>query len=82
MRFFISSTTFISVISRDNYYSCQIMELVHGMGMYPASLLEEDLSDVISCICDSAIFSKHNTICSTLEEVALFHQQCITEHLM
>jgi hypothetical protein len=57
------------------------MELVHGMGMYPASLLEKDLSDVVSSICDDSIFSKNNTICSTLEEVALFHQQCITEHL-
>jgi hypothetical protein len=81
MRLFINATDFISVISNYNGYSCQIMELIHGMGMYQATLIDEEQSDIVSGIVyENETYSKTNLFCDTIDEIFNYHQKCITEY--
>jgi hypothetical protein len=77
MRLFIDEHYFISVITEERGFNCQIMELVHGMGMYPATILENQ-EDVVSCIV-FGIFKEESKICKDLNELFEYHQQCVIE---
>ena len=78
MRLFLDLHTFISVLPKeDNTYSCQIMTLVHGSGMHDAKITD-DQSDVVSSITWIG-FTQDNKICSSLQEVADYHLQCLVE---
>lgn len=83
MKLFINATDFISVIWQNNNekYSCQIMELIHGMGMFQATLIDENQDDVVSGIVHTnETYSKTNMFCDNIEEIFKYHQQCIAEH--
>lgn len=64
MRLFVTEDTFISVIKTDYGFSCQVMNLVNGFGMYPLSILDSQI-DAVSCV-----VHEHSKRCSTMEEVA------------
>ena len=80
MRLYINESTFISVIKQDNNYSCQIMELIHGMGMYKASIVDNQIDVVSSIVDENEIYSKTNLKLNTLEEIFNYHELCITEY--
>ena len=77
MRLFIDNHYFISIIQKENGYSCQIMELIHGMGMHPATITDNQ-KDVVSSIV-YGIFKEENKICKDLQEICNYHQQCVQE---
>ena len=78
MRFFLDQSTFISVLLKENNtYSCQIMSLVHGIGMHNAKITDNQ-SDVVSSITWIG-FSQDNKICNSLQEIADYHLQCLLE---
>lgn len=56
------------------------MELIHGVGMYPATILDNQ-EDVVSGLCHEEFFSEHCKVVSSLEEVAAFHQKLVYEFL-
>lgn len=79
MRFFLNPSTFISVIPSEGKFSCQVMELVFGSGMYPATIMDNQ-QDVVSCVVyESDVITETSRICKDLNEVALFHQQCFIQ---
>lgn len=78
MRLFIDNHYFISVIKEQNYYSCQVMELVHGIGMYPADITVYQ-EDVVSCIVHDKPFTETSKNCKDLQEIADFHLQCLLD---
>ncbi len=77
MRLFLNLNTFISVLTCKDNISCQIMELVHGFGMYPATI-NENQEDVVSCIVHKG-FKETSKNCKNFEEVAEYHLQCLIE---
>ena len=77
MRLHINNHFFISVIQKENQYSCQTMNLIHGMGMYPA-IITDNQKDIVSCIVDD-IFTETNKTCNNLQEVIEFHTQCLLD---
>lgn len=77
MRLFIDTHYFISVIKYKNVFSCQIMQLIHGFGCYPAKL-SDDQTHVVSFIVHDD-FKFTNKECKTLEEIFDFHKQCLIE---
>lgn len=78
MRLFLDLHTFISVFPKeDNTYSCQIMSLVHGIGMHDAKITD-DQSDVVSSITWIG-FTQDNKVCNSLQEIADYHLQCLLE---
>lgn len=81
MRLFLDTSTFISIITTESgNFSCQLMELVHGMGMYKASFLEKEKDDIVSCIIgESSFYRETSKICHSLEEICNFHQQCLED---
>ena len=76
MRLFIDTRYFISVIQEQDYYSCQVMELRHGIGMYPADITVCQ-EDVVSCIVHDKPFIETSKNCKDLQEIADFHLQCL-----
>ena len=77
MRLFIDDHYFISVIKEENGLNCQIMELIHGMGMYPAKITEKQ-ADVVSSIV-SGIFREESKVCKDLAELCKYHEECVVE---
>ena len=77
MRLYLNQNMFISIITTDKGFSCQVMELVHGMGMYPAKITDDQF-DVVSCIVHEG-FKECSKYCSTLQEVVNFHLQCLLD---
>lgn len=77
MRLFIDGHYFISVLKEEKGFNCQIMELIHGSGMYPATIAE-DQKDVVSSIV-YGVFKEESKICKDLAELLRYHQQCIEE---
>lgn len=77
MRLFIDKHYFISVLQEKDGYNCQVMELINGMGMYPATI-DEDQTDVVSSIVFNT-FSKENLITNSLKEVFDFHRDLLLE---
>lgn len=77
MRLFLNKHYFISVIKKNNGYSCQIMELIHGVGMYNAEITD-DQSDVVSSIVHDT-FEIPNKWCSNINEVCEYHFNCLLE---
>lgn len=74
MKLFLDKSTFISVIQEQTGFNCQIMELVHGIGMYPATIMD---SDTVSCIVhEHPKLTETSRICKDFNEVADFHQEC------
>ena len=56
------------------------MELVHGFGMYPATILETKSKDIVSCIVhEHPIISETSKMCNTLQEVADYHTDCFIQ---
>jgi len=53
------------------------MELINGMGMYPATI-EQDQTDVVSSIVYDK-FTTESLITSSLQEVFNFHQKLLLE---
>lgn len=78
MKLYIDKHYFISVIKDENNYSCQVMELVHGLGMFNAEITDENQSDIVSCIVHSG-FRETNKTCKDLKEIADFHLQCLLD---
>lgn len=77
MRLFLNTSTFISVIQTEKGFDCQIMELVNGYGMYPATIMDNQ-KDVVSCIVHKG-FTETSKICKDLKELSEFHLQCMME---
>jgi len=77
MRLFIDNHYFISVIEEKRGYNCQIMELIHGIGMYPATITDNQ-SDVVSGIVHG-IFKEESKICKDLKELFEYHKDCVVE---
>lgn len=73
MRLFITPSTFLSVIPKEGGYSCQLMELVHGIGMHQATFFE-DQRDVVSAIVH-VDFLECSLFCKNLEAVAKAHEK-------
>ena len=71
MRLFITPNIFLSVIKQDGLYSCLPMELIHGMGMYPASIYDENQDDVISSVYGDDLPKCLNSI----EEAIEYHRE-------
>ena len=72
MKLFINQTDFLSVIKLREGYSCQVMTLIHGIGMSPATIGEYfsmDSEDVISSIKDG--YDCHTFV--TIENVFNYH---------
>lgn len=81
MKFFLNDHFFLSVIDNKYQYSCQVMSLVHGIGMSKATITE-DQDDVVSCVVyENCRFKETFKMCNTLEEVAQFHLQLVKEIL-
>lgn len=87
MKLFITDSIFISVIEQENKtFDCLIMEEIHGIGMDSASITEsdEDREDVVSSVYispNSKIkFSECKKICTTLNDLSLYHRQCMKEY--
>lgn len=77
MRLFLNTSIFISVIVTDNKFSCQLMELRHGIGFEPA-LVTEGSEDIVSCIVHEGFYETSKT-CDTMEQVAEYHLQCLID---
>lgn len=77
MRLYIDNHFFISVILKDKKYSCQVMELVHGSGMYPATITDNQ-ENVVSCIVYDD-FTETSKLCNNLQEIVDFHTQCLLD---
>lgn len=83
MRLFIDNHYFLSVIENgknlngDIIYSCQVMELIHGMGMINATI-QEDQSDVVSGIVLDK-FSKCELKTIHLNEIFKFHLELLLQ---
>lgn len=77
MRLFIDKHYFISVLQEKDSYNCQVMQLINGMGMYPATI-DEDQTDVVSSIVFDK-FTKESLITNSLREVFDFHKDLLLE---
>lgn len=75
MRLFITKRHFLSIIGEEGNYSCQVMELIHGMGMQPAEITDNQ-EDVVSGIVYSRDFVTNRTL-KTLQEISEFHLECL-----
>ena len=75
MRLFIDDHYFISVIEEKDTYSCQVMELIHGIGYYPANITD-DQSDVVSAIVHEG-FTQTYRYCKDIQEISNYFLQCI-----
>lgn len=49
------------------------MELVHGIGLYPAHYLSSEEGIISSIVNESPIWEETGKICQTFEEVCEFH---------
>lgn len=76
MRFWINNNYFLSVIEVENRYSCQVMELIHGMGMEPATFQERFDKDIVS----SVVSEELTRFCETLPQVAKLHEEYIQKY--
>ena len=79
MRLYINDHYFISIIKEDNIYNCQVMELVHGMGMNSASIRDNQEDVISSIVFDGEKFK--NTSCKTasLRDVLSFHENLLLQ---
>lgn len=80
MRLFLNKHYFISVITDrnlkgDTIYSCQIMQLIHGIGMHNASITD-DQENIVSSIVHNT-FNKCELKTNKLNEVFDFHKECL-----
>lgn len=78
MRLFIDKHYFVSVIKQEKEYSCQVMELVHGMGMYNAKIDDFEQEDIISCIVTDK-FERWAIIAKNMEEIFDFHKELLLQ---
>lgn len=80
MRIFLNNHFFISVIEEtenQHYYSCQVMELVNGDGMYNATF-HDNQTNVVSCIVHDG-FNETKKYCNNMQEVCEFHRACMKQ---
>jgi hypothetical protein len=68
MRLYLDTHYFISVIKKDEKFSCQVMELIHGLGMYNAEITDDTKDDIVSSIVDSKSFKETNKTCSSMQD--------------
>lgn len=78
MRLWINADYFLSVITTENKYSCQIMELIHENGMYGANIFEQYDKDIVSAVATD----KPCKIVNTLQEVFEYHETLLIEYLL
>jgi len=81
MRLHIDDSYFLSVIEKDTgYFSVQVMQLVHGIGMYNATMFDNQL-DVVSCIVHEGTqgFTVTELFTDSLSEIFAFHKQKLIE---
>jgi len=78
MRLYITDNKFISVIRKENGFSCQIMELVYGIGFYPARFEDRNSQEVVSCIDTShpCMFFQ------TFDEVCQYHEKSLASEFV
>lgn len=72
MRLFINKCTFISVITTELGFSCQVMDLLNGFGLHSLSI-DEDQTNAISGI-------NHRYplyICHSLDELLTYHKDIL-----
>ncbi len=82
MRLFINESHFISVIKDKNKFSCQVMELINGMGMTSATFFQHPENIISGIISDNTYYSITSMIeFETLEGVFDFHKLCLREWL-
>ena len=79
MRLYIDNHYFLSVVSNgNNKYSYALMELIHGMGMQSATLIDEEQDDIVA-----ALVHDNNFECgcrsSSLEEVFEAHKRLLLQ---
>ena len=84
MRLFINQSDYLSVIqtTRDDniVYNCQVMTLVHGIGMHPATITS-NAADVVACVVHtSPYYVTTSKIADTLSEVAEFHEWLVKQY--
>lgn len=82
MRLYINETYFISVINTGTKgYSCQVMMLVHGIGMQTATIHDPEQKDIVSCIVhpDTFGFTETNKNLFSLDDLFKFHQEKLFE---
>ena len=72
MRLFINKCTFISVITTDHGFSCQVMDLLNGFGLYSLSI-DEDQTNAVSAINHGYTVYK----CNTLDELFTYHKDIL-----
>ena len=78
MRLFIDKHYFVSVIKQEEKYSCQVMELVCGMGMYNANINDVEQEDVVSCIVSDK-FEKCSIMSTNIQEIFDFHKELLLQ---
>lgn len=71
MRLFITPNVFLSIVKQDELYSCLRMELIHGFGMHPASIYDENQADVVASVYGDGLPKCLNSI----EEVIEYHKE-------
>jgi len=72
MRLFIDKCTFISVITTDLGFSCQVMDLLNGVGLYSLNI-DEDQTNAVSAI--NHAYPLY--ICHTLDELFTYHKDIL-----
>lgn len=77
MRLFINKHYFLSIIKETITWNCQVMELIHGMGMVPATI-DEDQKDVVSSVVHG-VFERESLITPKMEEVFDFHKELLSQ---
>ena len=80
MRLFLDTSTFISVIKEAEGFNCQIMQLVFGIGFYPATILDDEtVSVMVYNNPASNGFSRTVWHCKDLKELLKYHSECLVE---
>lgn len=79
MRLFINDHFFISIIKEDNEYNCQVMNLIHGLGMIDASIHDAIQSDIISSIVTIPVFKRTALITTELQKVLDFQLELMLQ---
>ena len=78
MRLFVNKSVFVSVIKQGESYSCQVMQLVHGIGLIPATCEDNlEIDDIISVIVSD--IEPNHVIVHSLESVFRFHKEILLQ---
>lgn len=67
----------LSAFENTPIYNCQVMCLIHGIGMENASITDNQ-KDIVSSMVHSG-FKRVNLITQDLKEVFAFHKECLMQ---